>query len=103
MKRINKRDFDYIGILIGVIIGLILGYIVGSELNLGGTIENDNTVNVTGDLNYIYTLQIGKFDEAQEAQKYTPEMGEVFKVCPYCNAKVKVTAVSCPCCNRALN
>lgn len=70
MKRINKRDFDYIGILIGVIIGLILGYIVGSELNLGGTIENDNTVNVTGDLNYIYTLQIGKFDEAQEAQKF---------------------------------
>ncbi len=39
----------------------------------------------------------------QDAQNYTPQMGEVFKVCPYCNAKVKVTAVTCPCCNRALN
>ena len=41
--------------------------------------------------------------KAQEAQNYTPEMGEVFKVCPYCNAKVKVTEITCPCCKRALN
>ena len=34
---------------------------------------------------------------------YTPQMGEVYKVCPYCNSKVKVTAISCPVCNRALN
>lgn len=39
----------------------------------------------------------------KEEQNYTPEMGEVYKICPYCNAKVKVTAVTCPCCNRALN
>lgn len=36
-------------------------------------------------------------------ENYNPEMGEVYKVCPYCNSKVKVTAVSCPVCNRALN
>ena len=47
--------------------------------------------------------KIHKDKELQKEQNYEPEMGEVFKVCPYCNAKVKVTAVSCPCCNRALN
>lgn len=34
---------------------------------------------------------------------YNPEMGEVYKVCPYCNTMVKVTEKTCPCCNRALN
>jgi len=34
---------------------------------------------------------------------YTPEMGEVYKVCPYCNAKVSVTAIKCPVCNHELN
>ncbi len=38
-----------------------------------------------------------------EETNYTPEMGEVFKICPYCNTKVKVTAKTCPCCKRALN
>ncbi len=51
--------------------------------------------------NQIY--RVIKEKKQQEAQNYTPEMGEVFKVCPYCNAKVKVTATTCPCCNRALN
>ncbi len=35
--------------------------------------------------------------------EYNPQMGEVFKICPYCNAKVKVTEVTCPNCKRALN
>ena len=71
MKRINKRDFDYVGILIGVIIGLILGYIVGSELNLGTSKEEDDiNVSLTDEFNYIYTLQIGKFGDAQEAIKF---------------------------------
>ena len=71
MKRINKRDFDYVGILIGVIIGLILGYIVGSELNLGAkeVDDGDETI-VSNELNYIYTLQIGKFSDATEAKKF---------------------------------
>lgn len=47
--------------------------------------------------------QMHKDRQLQKEQNYNPEMGEVFKVCPYCNAKVKVTAISCPCCNRALN
>lgn len=55
---------------------------------------------------YIYARLIYKTiadKKVQDAQNYTPEMGEVFKVCPYCNAKVKVTEITCPCCNRALN
>lgn len=34
---------------------------------------------------------------------YNPEMGEVYKVCPFCNTKVKVTETTCPNCKRALN
>ena len=51
--------------------------------------------------NLIYKTIVYK--KQQDEQIYNPQMGEVFKVCPYCNAKVKVTAVTCPCCNRALN
>ena len=39
----------------------------------------------------------------ENEQNYTPQMGEVYKVCPYCNAKVKVNAKACPVCKRALN
>ena len=52
-------------------------------------------------LNLIYKTIVYK--KQQNEQNYNPQMGEVFKVCPYCNSKVKVTAVTCPCCKRALN
>ena len=42
-----------------------------------------------------------KVSEAEE--NFTPRMGEVYKICPYCNTKVKVTAMTCPCCKRTLN
>ena len=40
---------------------------------------------------------------ANDQETYKPKMGEVYKVCPYCNTKVKVTAVKCPVCKHALN
>ena len=46
----------------------------------------------------VYQKRMNVCDSTQDAP-----MGEVYKVCPYCNAKVKVTAKSCPQCNRALN
>ncbi len=49
---------------------------------------------------YIYrTIQIKK----KEQDLCNPQMGEVYKICPYCNSSVKVTAKTCPNCNRALN
>lgn len=48
---------------------------------------------------YVQILQ----NKIDKERNYTPEMGEVFKICPYCNSKVKVTAITCPHCNRALN
>ncbi len=51
--------------------------------------------------NMIYRLFADKKAEAE--RNYTPQMGEVYKVCPYCNSKVKVTAMTCPNCNHALN
>lgn len=41
--------------------------------------------------------------KTQKEANYTPEMGEVYKVCPYCNSKVKVTAIICPVCKKELN
>ena len=34
---------------------------------------------------------------------FKPDMGEVYKVCTFCNTKVKVTEKTCPNCKRALN
>ena len=34
---------------------------------------------------------------------YNPQMGEVFKMCPYCGAKVTVKQITCPVCKHALN
>jgi Ca2+/Na+ antiporter len=51
--------------------------------------------------NLIY--QTVKNKQKENEINYNPQMGEVFKVCPYCNTKVKVTEKTCPCCNRALN
>ena len=36
-------------------------------------------------------------------ENYTPQMGEVYKVCPYCNTKVKLNAQACPICKHAIN
>lgn len=52
-------------------------------------------------LNLLYKTILDKKKEIET--NYTPAMGEVYKVCPYCNAKVKVTASACPRCSRALN
>lgn len=51
--------------------------------------------------NLIYKAIISNQVEKQE--NYEPKMGEVYKVCPYCNSKVKVTATCCPVCKHALN
>lgn len=49
----------------------------------------------------IYNLFLQK--QQEKDANYTPEMGEVYKECPYCNTKVSVTAVQCPVCKHELN
>ncbi len=44
-----------------------------------------------------------KNKQLEKEMNYNPQMGEVYKVCPYCNTKVKVTETTCPNCKRALN
>ncbi len=51
--------------------------------------------------NLIYQYIINK--DKEKKINYTPEMGEVYKICPFCNAKVKVTDMTCPVCGHALN
>ncbi len=49
---------------------------------------------------YIYrTIQVKK----REKDLCNPDIGEVYKICPYCNTSVKVSAKTCPNCNHALN
>lgn len=49
----------------------------------------------------IYNTFLNKNNE--ENKNYTPEMGEVYKICPYCNTKLKINATCCPVCKHALN
>ena len=42
----------------------------------------------------IYILLVKK----KENTEYTPNMGEVFMICPYCNSKVKLNSSECPIC-----
>ncbi len=44
-----------------------------------------------------------KRKDEEKKINYNPQMGEVYKVCPFCNTKVKVTETTCPNCKRALN
>ena len=37
-----------------------------------------------------------------EQEKFKPEMGQSYKVCPYCGEKVQVTELRCPKCGREL-
>ena len=51
--------------------------------------------------NLIYNAYLNKKEEMN--RNYNPQMGEVYKECPYCNTKVAVTATCCPVCKRELN
>ena len=44
-----------------------------------------------------------KEQNIKKKTEYNPQMGEVYKVCPFCNTKVKVTETTCPNCKHALN
>jgi hypothetical protein len=49
------------------------------------------------------TFETIKNKKENEKINYTPEMGEVYKVCPFCSTKVKVSETTCPNCKHALN
>lgn len=51
--------------------------------------------------NLIYNVVLQKYKDKD--QNYNPQMGEVYKICPYCNTQVKANAQICPCCNKNLN
>ena len=47
----------------------------------------------------IYTLLC----EKKQSSSYNPEMGDVYKVCPYCGSKVRAAETVCPVCSKTLN
>ena len=44
-----------------------------------------------------------KLKQKEKELHYTPHKGEVYKICPYCNANVKRSAERCPNCGHDLD
>lgn len=51
---------------------------------------------------YIAAFQQKMAQKKAEQEKFKPEMGQSYKVCPYCGEKVQVTELRCPKCGREL-
>ncbi len=56
---------------------------------------------------YIINTYIASFrqkiaQKKAEQDTFKPEMGQSYKICPYCGEKVKVTDLKCPKCGREL-
>lgn len=90
---------EFSGCLTSVLLLLLIGYLIKELwwLIIGIVI----ILIVLYYANLIYQNILHKKEEKDA--NYTPEMGEVYKVCPYCSSKVKVTATICPVCKHELN
>lgn len=66
----KKKDYDVIGILLAVIIGIFLGYLIGTKINFEGTEEVLNKEETKEEIEYVYLLQIAKFDNPDGASNY---------------------------------
>lgn len=64
-----KKDFDILGVLVGVIIGVLIGYLIGSKLDIDGNANEKEVISET-EIEYIYLLQVAKFDNASGANNY---------------------------------
>lgn len=51
---------------------------------------------------FIAVFQQKLAQKKTEKAAFNPEMGQSYKVCPYCGEKVKVTDLKCPKCGREL-
>ncbi|MBQ4122938.1 hypothetical protein IJD44_04350 [bacterium] len=90
---------DFSGCLVSIFILLVIGYLIKELWWLIVGIIVILIVLFYANLIY-YNISSKK---AEKDANYDPEMGEVYKVCPYCSSKVKVTATVCPVCNHELN
>ena len=73
MKKIARRDFDVVGILLGVIVGILIGYFISTKLikddiPASGEVTNENQVG------YVYLLQLAKFDNPEGALNYSKNL-----------------------------
>lgn len=90
---------EFPGCLTAVLILILLGYLIKELwwLIVGIII----ILIVLYYANLIYQNILDK--NAEKDADYNPKMGEVYKICPYCSSKVKVTATYCPACKHELN
>ena len=91
--------FNFSGCLVSFLIFLLIFLIIKELWWLIVGIVLVLIVFYWGKLKYLYIVNKEKIKEST----YNPQMGEVYILCPYCNSKVKVTAITCPNCGRALN
>ena len=66
----KKKDYDVVGILLAVVIGIFLGYLIGTKLNINSTEEVLNKEEEKEEIEYVYLLQIAKFDNPDGALNY---------------------------------
>lgn len=84
-----------------LIISLILFFIIFALLKLWYLVVLVVLVFIFRD--YINTVKINiKEKEREKEINFEPEMGEVYKICPYCGQKVKHSQTKCPNCNNDL-
>lgn len=67
----KRKDYDVLGILLAVIIGIFLGYLIGTKLNFDDTEDVvSSKESEKEEIEYIYLLQIAKFDNPDGALNY---------------------------------
>jgi len=74
MKKMTKKDFDTIGIIVGVIIGIFIGVLISNKLS--NNTKEEEIQDVVADINsgYVYLLQLGKYSKASDAEEFINEL-----------------------------
>ena len=70
---LKKNNIDIIIILMSLVIGVFLGYMIGKKISSGD--ENIPVVKES-ELEYVYILQIAKFDNPSGAKNYQNVLSE---------------------------
>lgn len=83
-KKTSNNNFDIVIVIMSLIIGIFIGYLLGTNLDKGTsqTIETGGEIET---LNYIYLLQVARFDNPTGASNYiqTLKSKNLDSICVY--------------------
>ncbi len=83
-KKTSNNNFDIVIVIMSLIIGIFIGYLLGTNLDN----ETSQTIETGGEietLNYIYLLQVARFDNPTGASNYiqTLKSKNLDSICVY--------------------